>query len=528
MKLPKAIMVLTSLRLTVATLALSLVVVFLGTLAQEPLGQKIAVDRFFKSFFVDQVGMEAALNKTAQIFGASTDPIPPERILGDRRWPVFPGGYLLGVVLLANLGGAYVARFSLSWKKGGILLIHTGVLALLLGQLLTDLLSEESFIHMERGDRRGYSVSFDNNELVFLSRTSDATNQVVALSENLLRQTNTITTADLRGLTIVPRRYWPNAAPKSAKQFADWFAAQQAERFTGKERRKVQLERRGELNGGEKLELDELRGSLPELQQRQFFAQFFASDFYPGRATKETAAELRQLLADFKKRVEEAPLPRDNPGTFKPALVAMLDEWDALAGKYQVEVSTGRLGDFYKFVVPLPPALANDQRNIPAAVIEITTNDGNKSTWLVSAQAELTQPVGDGQWHLALRHTRHYTPHTLTLVDLQYQKYPGTEIPKNFESTVLLENPAGGKDAAEGVSLTKRISMNQPLRHGGLTYYQFQMNQNQLGSTSQTVLQVVRNPGWLTPYFGCLMVASGLLYQFLYHLVGFARRRGET
>jgi len=35
-----------------------------------------------------------------------------------------------------------------------------------------------------------------------------------------------------------------------------------------------------------------------------------------------------------------------------------------------------------------------------------------------------------------------------------------------------------------------------------------------------TILQVVRNPGWLTPYLGCIVVSLGLIIQFVQHLVG--------
>jgi hypothetical protein len=38
-------------------------------------------------------------------------------------------------------------------------------------------------------------------------------------------------------------------------------------------------------------------------------------------------------------------------------------------------------------------------------------------------------------------------------------------------------------------------------------------------------LQVVHNPSWLTPYFSCVMVAAGLLWQFLSHLIPFLKRR---
>ena len=70
------------------------------------------------------------------------------------------------------------------------------------------------------------------------------------------------------------------------------------------------------------------------------------------------------------------------------------------------------------------------------------------------------------------------------------------------------------------------IYMNNPLRYAGLTYYQHQMGR--LESTDgvpYSVLQVVHNPGWLTPYAGCFVVALGMVVQFLMHLVGFLNRR---
>ena len=513
----------TSLKLTVALLAISLAIVFLGTMAQEPLGQKIAVERFFQSFFVDQVAMEAAYIKTVQIFGVATEPLSPERILEAKRWPVFPGGYLIGVLLLINLLSAHAQRFTFTWKKGGIFLTHIGIILLLLGQLLTDLLSQESFVHMERGDRRHFSVSFDNNELVLLSHVNAQSNRVVAIPESLLERTAEVTHPDLAGLKIRSLQHWVNAAPKSARQFVDWFSEKQTDRFNDRERRKVQLEKRGKLGKAEQAELDQLTADLPELQQRQFFAQFFARDFYIARAKEETAEELKELLEMFRKRVEEVPLSEAKANSFKPAILAMMKEWEAAAAKHAVKVDGGRLGDFYKFVVPLPPALASDQRNFPAAVIEIKGATAS-TKWLVTCQTELTQRVDDGNktYHISLRPARHYKEHSLSLVDLKYEKYAGTETPKNFESIVLLD------DAKANVQRQVSISMNAPLRHDGLTYYQYQMNQNQLGSTSQTVLQVVRNPGWLTPYFACLIVALGLIYQFLIHLVGFARKRRST
>jgi hypothetical protein len=64
--------------------------------------------------------------------------------------------------------------------------------------------------------------------------------------------------------------------------------------------------------------------------------------------------------------------------------------------------------------------------------------------------------------------------------------------------------------------------MNNPLRYWGETYYQGSFDRF---DPRVSILQVVRNPGWLTPYVACSLVALGMLVQFLSHLIGFARKR---
>jgi cytochrome c biogenesis protein ResB len=114
-------------------------------------------------------------------------------------------------------------------------------------------------------------------------------------------------------------------------------------------------------------------------------------------------------------------------------------------------------------------------------------------------------------------------PFSLTLLKATHTVYPGTDIPKDFRSLVRLDN------AAIGEKREVEISMNHPLRYGGYTYYQYQMDAGQAaqqaGRTPTSVLSVVRNPSWLTPYIGCAMVGAGLVIQFLYHLVGFVSKR---
>ncbi len=168
-------------------------------------------------------------------------------------------------------------------------------------------------------------------------------------------------------------------------------------------------------------------------------------------------------------------------------------------------------------VLSEPVVTAMDSRNIPTAVVEVLAGGASKGSWLVSSQTAARQVVEhDGkQWEIALRFQRHYKPYGMTLLDFKHERYPGTDIPKDFRSRIRLVNPEKNEDRE------LEIFMNNPLRYAGLTFYQASFEPGD----KVTVLQVVKNPSWLTPYFACVMVGVGLAVQFLIHLVGFARKR---
>jgi len=166
-----------------------------------------------------------------------------------------------------------------------------------------------------------------------------------------------------------------------------------------------------------------------------------------------------------------------------------------------------------------PLATAQDERDVPSAAIEIVPKDSGNSlgTWLVSdgLGAPQTFSCGGRTWKIAMRIARYYKPYTVTLQKFTHERYAGTEIPKNFASKVTLI------DSERSVKRDVLIYMNHPLRYRGETYYQAGFEP---GDTA-TILQVVRNPSFLAPYVACVIVAAGLLVQFGFHLVGFARRQ---
>lgn len=376
----------TSLRLTVVCLVFALGLVFIGTLAQVKLGLYVVQEQYFSSFLVWW---------------------QPEG--GGLKIPVWPGGYLIGMLLLINLIAAHIQRFELKKKKFGIFIVHAGLILLLVGQLLSQLWQVETYMAIDEGASKNYSESGRVSELAIIDVTDPETDMVVAVPQYRLSDGKIIKHENLP-FEVKIQAFHENADPTLA---------------------------------GAGLKFDK-----------------------------------------------------------KPFQTSM------------------------------------NKRNIPAANVEIVTSEGSKGPFAVSnwqTEKNLVQILADNfgrrfsgnlvappafeykgrKYEVVMRPQRFYKPFTVQLVDFTHDRYPGTEIPKNFSSRVRLLNDQTGE------SRETLIYMNNPLRYQGETYYQGGFERGDTVS----ILQVVRNPSWLTPYIACIMVTVGLTVQFLYHLIGFAKKR---
>ena len=141
-----------------------------------------------------------------------------------------------------------------------------------------------------------------------------------------------------------------------------------------------------------------------------------------------------------------------------------------------------------------------------AAFVEPFSGGKSYGIWLLSPSLGAPQQfMHNGRsYSLALRPVRDYLPYTITLKKFRHDLYPGTDIPVNFSSLVHISNPAHHEER------DLLISMNQPLRYEGRAFYQASFGKGDTVS----ILQVVRNPGWLIPYISCVLVSLGLLVHF--------------
>lgn len=368
-----------SLKLTVVLIAFSMLLVFAATLDQVNLGIWAVQEKYFRSFIVYTQAGPATV-------------------------PIFPGGYVIGGLLLINLVAAHIYRFTFGWRKVGVLLTHFGLILLLIGELLSGLWQEDSHLRLNEGETKNYIESYRHNELVFVDTTDAQFDDVVGIPEELLARKVAIQHPKLP-FRVVPKTYYPNSVLQA-------------------------------------------------------------------RPANGPAA---QATAGFGERILAAP----QPITYRP-----------------------------------------NEVNMPTALFELIGPAGSLGTYLASPQIVMPQEfTHDGRkWKLTFRTKREYQPFSLTLVKFSHDRYPGTEIPKNFSSRVKIKSP-DGRDDREAL-----IFMNNPLRYAGLTFYQAGFENND----RTTILQVVRNPSWLLPYIACGLMTVGLLAQFGIHLAGFVGQRRRT
>lgn len=371
---PKLVRWLASTQCIVICLVLMMVLVILGTFAQVEIGAFAAQHYYFNCFWVFQD-------------------------IGGISLPVFPGGLTVGLLWLASLIAASFTRFRWTMKNAGLLLSHVGIILLIFGQGLTQLLSEESMMSIEEGQTSNYTEITRDIELVFIDTSNSDTHEVVSIPSSRLEAGAVIETPKLP-FSVTIKEFYRNS----------------------------------------------------RLQMKQGSTQ---------------------------------------------------------------SVATQGIGPQIS-VIPATPTLKDDERNTPSAIIELKDPSRSLGTWVVSTGLQAPQSflAGEKNYNLFLRIKRRYFPFSLTLKKFSHDVYAGTDIPKNFSSVVRISYPE--KNEARDAL----IYMNHPLRFEGFTFYQASFGKND----TLSILQVVKNPAWLTPYISCIVVTLGLLIQFFGHM--FSKRKG--
>jgi hypothetical protein len=385
-----------SLRLTVTLLSAAMFLIFAGTLAQVEHGIWTVVERYFRSYIVwiDW-----------QLF------VPRSYTEVPGRFP-FPGGFLIGGLLIVNLLAAHLSTFSLSRKRIGIVLLHTGIVLMLVGEFITGYFAVEGNMSIDEGQSANFVEDIRQVELAVIDPSPADHDQVAVVSQRLLRAT--------------------------------------------------------------------------------------------GSAVNPLARTLRDPRLPFEVTVDRW---MDNSVLFpiSAAPDGSLSQANRGAGTQLI-------------ATPAKPITGVEEQtvNAPTAILTLARDGQPLGTWMVSLFLDQPQSieVAGKEYLIGIRFKRSYKPYTIHLIDFRHDKFVGTDKPRNFSSLVRLVDPRHHEDRQA------LISMNNPLRYDGETFYQSAFKPGDGG----TILQVVKNPGWLLPYISCALVTLGMLVHFLVRMFDGGRK----
>ncbi len=473
-----------SIKLTVALMFASTVLIFVGTIAQVDRGLWAVMEDYFRSVFVM---VPIAMLVPGDAGDALKDAVP------GLVFP-WPGGATLGALLLLNLIAAHAVRFTVSARGPrlitGILISIAGIAAVAIAFFVPSIanwlathgvvplfaVGSLFFLPLMLGTSivfgRRFGIVLVHASLILLLVSEGITAMTALESQMPIYEGEAIQwSQDIREFELAIVK--PGPTPTDDEQV--WVIRQHA------------------------LERAERTGEPIDLSTEQL----------PVRVNVQNYMNNSRLL--FKRP-------------------------EAAAAAQATQATHGFAAErFYADELSEASGVTGSMVDVASAVVSFTDTDGNAlGTFLVSGNLEdpntpfkpLRQSftLRDGTTlDTVLRFRRHYKPYTLELVDFRHDLYPGTQTPRNFSSDVLL------RDNVHGVERAVHIKMNEPMRYRGETFFQANWIKGVDGGSDRgTVLQVVDNPGWTVPYIACIVGGLGLCAHFVLSLVSYRQRTAQS
>lgn len=520
---------LASLRLTVVLFALSIFLVFTGTLAQVDHGVWDVVNHSYFRVWFAWIEFQT-FERLVQMFAKGAS-------LNLRGGCYFPGGLLLGSALMVNLIAAHTVRFKIA-AKGSRLIAGLAIIAV--GTLVTTLVIRSG---MNDTIESELTPAFCDNlwhalrAVVAATALCGAYLLVLRYGRSRRAEWWLLAAVDLPMIVIAawlflnPQARLDDSGLRILWQLVKGLAAGIV-LLVGcvmvfRQRAGIVL-----LHAGVAvLMLSELWTGVSANEAQMSIVEGQTANFANDIRTTELAIIDHTSPDHDRVVVVPASLLQENVGASEriesPELPFAIQAHRWLGNSTVREIKTGEpnaatAGSGLKLVADEARREngvdAESSVDFPAAYVELFAKDGGESLGTFLVTPELTPQsvdAGGKSFDLALRHKRIYYPYTLTLKDFRFDRYTGTNTPKNFSSLVVLQ------DAANNVDRELPIWMNNPLRYAGTTFYQADWDKR---TEQGTVLQVVNNPGWMAPYVACMLVMTGMLAHFGLTLTRFLGR----
>jgi hypothetical protein len=393
-------------------------------------------------------------------------------------------------LFMINVSAAAISR--LPWRKHhvGFLITHLGIITVLLGSWVQQQRGVDGILALAPGES-GRMVRLDQN-MLYVFRTVPGKAYDLVLQKRL--------NFDLR--KVSERTY---SFPLKGQE-----GDIKVHRFYPKANREVAAEDVSEGKGVPALRY-RLTGSRANFNEWMFLQPDTGTTNQLGPAV----VRFLQEKPDLKVAPEQATLflyLEGNPKLPPRIAVARAGEMPKVLGRAALNKNVELGWMDFEFVLDAYHASAVPRATYSPMTTPVPGFDGYQVVEIELGGEKLWLELGaSGQITTdeALYYVQ-FTPQTvdlgfdLTLKKFEIGYYQGTTRPKSYSSEV------------EVAGETHLISMNEPLHHGGFTFYQASYEMDDFGSPRLSVLSVNYDPGRETKYLGSLMMVLGILSMFYF------------
>ncbi len=169
-------------------------------------------------------------------------------------------------------------------------------------------------------------------------------------------------------------------------------------------------------------------------------------------------------------------------------------------------------------VRPLSREQEQNMAGVTVSLVEKTSGTVHEAQLWAGNNGPVTVEAAGKRWNCALRKHRWKLPFSIKLDRFNHELHPRTNMAREYSSYVT--------KTEDGLSQQVRITMNEPLRHRGYTFYQSSWGPQNGGPKERlySVFAVVRNPADQVPLYACLITTVGLVLHFMQRLLAYLRK----
>jgi hypothetical protein len=397
---------------------------------------------------------------------------------------VYRSPYMYAVLglLVINLMAVMIDRWPWKWRHTPFILAHIGIIMMLFGAWVTQKQGVDGTLVFEPGQSQRYITVKNRDLAVYATMNGDDVRPVFQQEVDFLSR---------------PAKEYPLKIQVGSDVLEVVNSYQYAFRQS-----EISPSDRAVDGPAVRFQLENDRVNLSEWLKRESHKSFNSINLGPAQVILSDGS---YKPASDKNEIVMSPGPSSDSIRYSIYSHGLLSKRGVM--KQGEVVDTGWMGLKFHVLRFLPKARENvtytpADHNTDQTQSAIEIRFHGESHW-VGLNSLLRIYSNDRMYIISYGHRRIPLDFSLTLKDFRVGHYQGTQRAASYESDV--EVPGRG---------LVTISMNEPLKFGGYTFYQASFEQDDMGKPTASVLSVNYDPGRWIKYIGSMTIVLGAICLF--------------